>query len=627
MLGTTDIEVDILPIVDRLGTEVSLVVVGVHIAQIVATGTGKAWHRAEFEGEDGDVVDEVLVDHLAVLLVPGPHLGVSQRGFASGGGLEILDFGQLKRQALLRQHIGSVVLIVYRERLAPVTLTAEDSVTQTEIDRAGANAHLLHLVDDGLHGIFDFHAGNGAAVDGIAHLAVETLFPCVRVGEFVGIGIGGHHLTDGQIEMTCKGKVAAVVGRNSHNGPGAIASQDIFRHPDGDLLASEGIDGESSGKHTRNLFHLGLAFTFGTVLGPVDIGFHLGTMLGGGNAIYHLMFRTQHHKGDTIDSVGAGGENLEGTFGDGLTLPLIGLHARQKALFLIHGQREPYRSTLGTADPVTLYFLERVGPVYLLQSVDQTLGVGGDTETPLAHELAFDGIAATDAEAVDHLVVGQDSAQLGTPVDRNIGQIGQAEVHQIVLAFLLGHLSPRLFAHGGYLATLELLNQPADGHSLVEFFVVIVIEKLHKSPLGPMVVGGVAGADLALPVERKAYLVELLAVAGYIALGGDGRVLASLDSILLGRQAVGIVAHRMKDIEAAQTFVTRENVGGDVAQRMAYVQTCSRRIGEHVEDIKMRFVGLVGATISMMLTPIILPLGLDFVEVVIHCSLQLTFVQ
>lgn len=59
---------------------------------------------------------------------------------------------------------------------------------------------------------------------------------------------------------------------------------------------------------------------------------------------------------------------------------------------------------------------------------------------------------------------------------------------------------------------------------------------------------------------------------------------------------------------------------------MADMESCSRRIGEHVEDIKMGFVGVVGATIGMLLTPIILPLGLDFVEVIIHVSLQLTFV-
>jgi hypothetical protein len=83
----------------------------------------------------------------------------------------------------------------------------------------------------------------------------------------------------------------------------------------------------------------------------------------------------------------------------------------------------------------------------------------------------------------------------------------------------------------------------------------------------------------------------------------------------------------VKDVETAETLVAREDVGGDVAQRVPYVKTCSRRIGEHVKDIKMRFVGVVGATISMMLAPIILPLGLNFIEVVIHYSLQLTFVQ
>ena len=122
-----------------------------------------------------------------------------------------------------------------------------------------------------------------------------------------------------------------------------------------------------------------------------------------------------------------------------------------------------------------------------------------------------------------------------------------------------------------------------------------------------MVILGVAGAHLALPVEAEADLVELFAVAGYVLLGGHSGVLSGLYGILLGGQAVGIVAHGVEHVEALRTLVARIDVRGDVAQRVAYVQAGSRGIGEHVEHVEFGLVVIRLDVIGLFGGPGVLP--------------------
>ena len=145
-----------------------------------------------------------------------------------------------------------------------------------------------------------------------------------------------------------------------------------------------------------------------------------------------------------------------------------------------------------------------------------------------------------------------------------------------------------------------------------------MIEELDESPLGPFVILGVAGAYFTIPVKAETEFVELLAVAGNVLVGGDGGMLAGLDGVLLGGKAVGVVAHGMEHVEATKPLVAGKDVAGDIAEGMTHMQPCSRGIGEHVQNIIMGLVGHDGATVSVMFAPKILPLGLDFVKVVIH---------
>ena len=133
-----------------------------------------------------------------------------------------------------------------------------------------------------------------------------------------------------------------------------------------------------------------------------------------------------------------------------------------------------------------------------------------------------------------------------------------------------------------------------------------------------MVIFGVACANLAVPIERETDVVQLLAVAGYVGNGGHLRVLTGLNGILLGRQSVGIVAHRIEHVVALKALEACVYVRCDVSERVAYMQTGSRRIGEHVEYVELLFVRVFSGVVGLVCHPLGLPFLLDFSEIVFH---------
>ena len=156
---------------------------------------------------------------------------------------------------------------------------------------------------------------------------------------------------------------------------------------------------------------------------------------------------------------------------------------------------------LRAADPVALHGDHVLRPrLEQLEVVEQLLGVLGDPEEPLLELTQLDQRPAALAVPVDHLLVGEHGLILRAPVDGRLVAVGEAALVQ-----------------------------------------------LQEDPLGPAVVAGLVGAELAGPVDRDAPAHELLAEGGDRLLGRLARVLAGLDRVVLGGQPEGVVAHRMQD--------------------------------------------------------------------------------
>ena len=90
-----------------------------------------------------------------------------------------------------------------------------------------------------------------------------------------------------------------------------------------------------------------------------------------------------------------------------------------------------------------------------------------------------------------------------------------------------------------------------------------------------MVILRVAGTNLAVPVEREADFVELLTITVDVCHGSNLWVLTSLDSILLSRQTVSIVTHRVQYVKSVQTLVACIDIASDITKWVTYVQTSS----------------------------------------------------
>ena len=95
-------------------------------------------------------------------------------------------------------------------------------------------------------------------------------------------------------------------------------------------------------------------------------------------------------------------------------------------------------------------------------------------------------------------------------------------------------------------------------------------------------------------------------------------MLSGLYGILLGRQTVCIISHRVQHVEAAQTLVARIYVAGYIAQRMTHVQTGTRRIREHVQHVELTATAVIIHLIYFLLAPVFLQAGFYFLRIVEH---------
>ena len=161
-----------------------------------------------------------------------------------------------------------------------------------------------------------------------------------------------------------------------------------------------------------------LALPFGTFLHVCQILLHLSLLFLCCQLLYEFALRSQYHEGDTEDGICTGGEDSESH----VAVSNLELHLR----------------SFRTTNPVLLSFLQRVGPVDGLQSVEQSLSVCAHTQAPLAHLFLYYRIASTHTHTINNLVVGKHGAQSGTPVHHRLAQIGYTIVHQhLLLTFLV----------------------------------------------------------------------------------------------------------------------------------------------------------------------------------------------
>ena len=303
-----------------------------------------------------------------------------------------------------------------------------------------------------------------------------------------------------QVELLRELEIPLVVRGHGHDRSGAVAHHDVVGDPDGDLFLIHRVDGVSSGEDAGLVLVEVAAVHVGLARAVIDVGGDGGLLPGGRDRGDERVLRREDHVSGSEKGVGPGREDSD----------LMALDV------------EVDLSALAFPDPVFLQQLDALGPVERFEFVDETLGVAGDAQHPLAQGAALDGVAFG-FPFLDFLV-GEDSAEVGRPVHGRF--VDEGEAHGVDLL-------------AGPAFGLELGN----GLSFFRLFAKVGMIELEKDPLGPADVAGVGRVDLAVPVVGEADRLELAAEVDDVGLGRDARVLTGLDRILLGGQAEGVPAH------------------------------------------------------------------------------------
>ena len=109
------------------------------------------------------------------------------------------------------------------------------------------------------------------------------------------------------------------------------------------------------------------------------------------------------------------------------------------------------------------------------------------------------------------------------------------------------------------------------------------------------VIFGIAGRQLAAPVEREAEPLQLRLHVGDVGAGPAAGMDALLHRRVLRGHAEGVPAHRMEHFITLHPLVAREHVAHRVVAHVADMDA-PRGIGEHLEHIASRLGrGVVGA--------------------------------
>ena len=303
-------------------------------------------------------------------------------------------------------------------------------------------------------------------------------------------------LDDLNTELLCEVVVTLIVCRYSHDRAGAVAHHDIVGDEDRDLLTGDRVDrGQTLDAYTGLLLHELCTLELRLLRCLVTV-VHDGVPVR--NLILVLierrMLRSDDHEGDAIEGITTGGIDLE--------LVINGLSC-------LISELEVHECTGAAADPGHLLLLDGLRIIDIIESLQETVRVLCDAEIPY--------------------------------VLRKLDDIAVADVALAALGILVREhdLAVRAVVDEGLRTEYEMM-----------------LIKLLKDPLGPLIVILMRGCDLTAPVKGEADLLHLILEVLDVLLGDDMRVSVGLDGIVLCRQSEGVEAHREEDVVPLHSALT-----------------------------------------------------------------------
>ena len=331
MLDTSNIEIDVAPVLVGTAADKGLAVAGVHVSQIVGRRACEARHRRQLVG---------------IALGRVPALDARQRRFAPR------PWGRSCRSRAASAAAYRAAARVPRrpysisETARPSSAGAENGVAQAVVDKAFAQPAALDLGEHVFDSLLYIHAVEHVGVDESARLGVVRLLLDIAALD---------HRHDLQTEVAREGVVARVVRRHGHNGAGTVSGKYIVRDIDRDAAAGKGVYGIRTRSHAAHAPRLGDTLTLRAQLRLGDVLLDVCAGGIGRQLADPLVLGCDDHERHAVDSIGTRREDLQ------LTL---------RALYI-----EEYLRTDRAADPVALYLFQRIAPFERIQAVEHALCV------------------------------------------------------------------------------------------------------------------------------------------------------------------------------------------------------------------------------------------------------------
>ena len=433
-----------------------------------------------------------------------PIFHVREGTLAAAARLEVIRLREGERELFQRHGDGLVAPlgVHHGEGLAPVPLPRKEPISKLEVHLLRADTlrleplrHLRARLDV----IHPVHVQRIArAVDHLPGAGVaRALFRALR---------RLHHLHHGKSELRRKLEVSVVVRGHSHDGARAVRPEHVIRHPHGHVLARQRVCSVRAREHARLLLGEFGALQVRLSRRREHVLLHGFLLFVRGERVHERVLRGDDEVGGAEEGVRPGGVHLERA-----------VHARD-----VEGELR----ALGSTDPVSLHLLDGLGPVEVVEVVEQAVAVRGDLEHPLLHGFANHRVAAALGDAVHHLLVGQHRAERGAPV------------------------------HGN----LRLIRETA-------------LEELQEDPLRPLEIRRIARRHFAVPVVGETERLELFAEAADVDGGGVAGMGARLDGVLLRGESERVPAHGVENVVAGHALIPRDDVGGGVSLGVAHVKT------------------------------------------------------
>src|SRR4051812_5827567 len=270
------------------------------------------------------------------------------------------------------------------------------------------------------------------------------------------------------------------------------------------------------------------------------------------------MLRRQHAERHAEAGVGTSGEDAE-ALPRGVALGVAHLHLELGAF--------------GSTDPIALHGDDALGPVEVLQVVEQLLGVRGDLVEPLLQLTLLDHVAGALTRAVSqHLLVGQHRLAAGTPVHRRLGPVDQAS-----------------------------------------------FQEAQEDPLRPPDVVRVVALDGAAPVVDGADARDGVGELADAGVGERAGVLAGLQGRVLRGETEAVEPDRAQHAVPVHRAVADDQVAERVVADVTHVRR-PRGVRVHAEDVVLGPRVVVRDLVGGRVAPVLLPLALDrlYVVPVVH---------